>query len=80
MQNSNRRVIRVVKQNKSAAASRPQGSVDPATAARANHRAMTNAVDNWITERHANRRAEAAFSNGQLLGWRSASDENLEGE
>jgi hypothetical protein len=61
--NSKFRAIKVIKRDRT--------SLVPSVSEHASDRSISTTVDNWISERSKNRRAETDFSNDNIVKWKS---------
>jgi hypothetical protein len=70
----NKNAIKVVKRNEKDGAQEAPVVVSASKAERNNQHKMVNMVNNWISERRENSRAEKVFSDGEILGWKIISE------
>jgi hypothetical protein len=70
----NKDAIKIVKRNKKDGADEVPAVVDALKVEKDDQHKMANLVNNWISERRENSRAEKLFSDGELSGWKIVSE------
>lgn len=73
----NKGTIKVVKRNKKDGTGKSQIVVTASKAESNTKLKIANVVNNWISERRDNSRAEKVFSDSEILGWK-ISQKNFE--
>ena len=66
----NKVAVKVVKQNKIDGLTNPKAAGSPPKVETDIRRKMVGVVNNWISERRENRRAEKVFSDGRISAWK----------
>lgn len=70
----NKDAIKIVKRNEKDGTQKEPVAVNALKVEKDDKHKMANMVKNWISERRENSRAEKLFSDGQLSGWKTMSE------
>lgn len=70
----NKTAVKVVKRNKKGGTKKTKNVISAPKVESDVQPRLVNIVNNWISERRANRQAEKAFSDGKISGWKIMSE------
>jgi hypothetical protein len=70
----NKDAIKIVKRNEKDGTQKEPVAVNALKVEKDDKHKMANMVKNWISERRENSRAEKLFSDGELSGWKTMSE------
>lgn len=70
----NKEVIKVIKRNKKEGAQKEPVVVSASKVEKDDQHKMTNVVNNWISERRENSKAERVFSDDKISSWKIMSE------